>query len=1566
MQRQRINFDLNHARNRMSQRTHEASLIVGKTRDHHEIRSSSNGNIFQTRLEGQGHDSSASLRNVERTGSTVDSTTSLLTEPVQLSVRFHESRTSTQDVILDPKLVPGIKDGTICELESLEGVARKFYFTFRMPDVSLAGLGTNSFISLQSGPIQQLLDLKLRSQVLVRVKTQEAVEADVAEIYVKDMHLSRGDMWNLSSLLTEQCLYRSQKLSFLHGSIRATVGKIYRNGRKVFSGYIGNNTKVVFRSESARLIVFIQISSEMWHFEESGQQMFNKLVNSLLPRIFQRWKDLGTHHLITIVLFSSVDLNTENTQYRAGELSGNRKDYYRVVVDQVSILLWNEIMAALRRAFASFSKDTRLQKNPHRDQLHPEEYVILGNFLPSVKGNLLEAINLGMSLISDDFRDPDLRHTTNHFLYISPGTGIFDTNYDMLVQTSKLMSTIDSTIDVLCLSQPPLHVVPLVRYLDNQKKLKHCIPSWMDISFWSDSTQAMQQWLPRCKIYELQMMGVMENELSAINVSELSFHNSRSIQDAMDDYDKDLFSTKASATLPKKTASRSKQPMRSISAGARSGFQPPELSTFKASSPTTSNVVGVTTTSKSNVSAFSSLLSITKTETKKTSPNAFEFVKRIISSPGVKSVSVKNDEDVPKLDTISVSDHSPRINKMVSDSALMRPSIRVRKNEEREKTGKQRHERQERSSLLNSFWTQVENPSNAVTSELISMVSYGRWQFVFPQNVKRKNIKWKSISTPASLPLMTPIFPSVSDFNQNFTFRIYDVFLSQDDVNERRNSQTLMCKMISLRLTLGFQICVADNVAKVENQRKPNGDSKLLIQYLTKKNYLGSRIYLSLSNEIHRISCDFDGLVNVQVYKRMIRSDDVLTHSSATDYVPYVRTRYSRNYSQMVIQGLQGEPRNYNWNQLDQLLAGYEEAVEPAQRKSHRIKFVILPTEIPSNAFNVASEKLTPEEIRLEGIRSLISIINRLKYRTEAEKKERKKVEIIPEINFYTGNLFSYLDTVSAQLTGDTTHALFQNTRFDQKVPLAKLARAIEGDEGIRVADRKWHLRTHPNCFVGSDLVSWMIENFEDIDTREQAVEYGNKLMDQGLFRHVESRHRFLDGHYFYELLKETEPATVSSPSTLSTTDRIKNPESVAETADEDQGAKKRVVLSRKVTCDLDPNRLSWQPELVTVHYDIVHNPEHCFHVRLEWLNNTSKLVEDTVNSWAKHCERYGLTLVEAPWQELCTLPTRNPLHSTVDISLALDPWTDPEFDVDILKENVYFFHLCIMEKSGFLLDNRTATYFRNDNFDVVYSWGKPTFKYAQFIHKTGAYIAELRENGGFFLAPNNAHVARVNLSVSQQAKNKAVYLDSQGVMLDFMSTCQDAEKLRELFREALERYEVSKDMEYALFDEEFGLSSENLSCDSGQYGDLSSHVQTVEIVSWVWFGVAEVLGHLDDVAELGRVWRDGGVLVEDVRQSTGQDSLDTLDLVAGGHHFLQWGDERQTGANRRLVETQAGVLGGKDVVPQSERAGEGLFVWSGHRNTVLQEQWIRVGQSLVGGVVDENNRDRALFEVFC
>ena len=84
-----------------------------------------------------------------------------------------------------------------------------------------------------------------------------------------------------------------------------------------------------------------------------------------------------------------------------------------------------------------------------------------------------------------------------------------------------------------------------------------------------------------------------------------------------------------------------------------------------------------------------------------------------------------------------------------------------------------------------------------------------------------------------------------------------------------------MREMIQLRLMLGFQVCYGERVDKAEAERKPSGNVDAIIKYFPEEhNYLGSRIYLAFGDEIHRIFCDYNGNINVQLYRKIIENDE--------------------------------------------------------------------------------------------------------------------------------------------------------------------------------------------------------------------------------------------------------------------------------------------------------------------------------------------------------------------------------------------------------------------------------------------------------------------------------------------------------------------------------------------------------------------------------------------------------------------------------------------------------------------------------------------------------------------
>lgn len=1423
--------------------------------------------LQQLKPHRNGHTKSASHTHIEHTSADQVGHQNIY-DPVQMTAWFHEPRTYDQDVMIDLGALPGLKEGNVYEIlpvkkDSDETKSKKFIFVAKPENIILkeSSTGTtkakpNFQISLLSN-LQKPLDIPPRSTVQIRlIPDKSVVELDTVEVYLKDVNFSRDSQWSLLSSMVGTCCYVDQRVSFLGNRI-GSVKSMFKDGRNAFSGYIGLNTNIIFRSESAKLVFLVQLSREMWHFEENGEIMFHKLVNTLFPKIFKKWRKNNSHHSITIVLFTSVDLTqTPWVSLGGGERPSQCRDYYRVVVDQVSVFIWDKIMANLRLEFANFKRDILLH-------LEDEKVDIRGEPCPSVKSNLLEAINLSLTLVCDRFRNTDLRHTINHLVVISPGTGLFDVDHDEMLATSKKMFSLDLALDIVCLSQPPLHTVPLFRYRDVHGKVCHCVPKWCDISFYSESSSQTLHWIPRCKIYELQMMGVMENEVSETQIDRLHFTDKIPITESMDDYDEKLFkpvNDRASRAinlmdkLKSKALNTNNVATLSLMGGLEKSRKPAAAKTNV--SMTSSSAVG--TVLATNNSALSTLYHLNKNGDEIRGKLFSPLRESYSTSPSLRPVDsrgslrlVTSQNSLPRVPTPDIS--------ILSDLLKSKSKSRLRKRDH-DSTGRSRPEKKHSAIELemserednNPYWMQVANPSKQSPS---ANAQCSRWADVFPPKAVRSMFKWRSLKAPAALPISTALFPTSKQLETEYTFQIYVVTLNSENKLELETTRELMREMIRLRLAMGFQICHGERVSRIEAERKPGGSPESMIKYFPAGDATGSRIYLSLNDEIHRLFYDYNGSLNVQLYRKVkAETQQKITLGSRrrTEFdTASIRTRYADEYTLTRIQN--PFPSQFNWNQFDQLLAGYDEEMNSVTNEYHKMKFVVMPGPMPGNAYNINNDKLTDEEIRVEGLRKLIAMIERGKYvRSDDVKTNRKKEEILPEISFYTGNLYDFLNEQAEYFEFSGTRPVnslmvSDGLRFNTNIKLTSLATQLQGQGGLKLVDRAWHFKLHPHCFLGSELVSWLIEAFEDIDSREEAVTYGQSLMDKGLFCHVEQRHGFLDGHYFYEFndeyadqsykakqpisgwfrkkegletnvasaLAKTATHTRENSTDLSATTSAETPldlrkvisqtwqpdsENSSLTDSQKLRKTKKFIISKHVKYNCDPLHKSFRPEVLDVHYDSVHNPDHCYHIRLQWLNTTTKFIDETIISWSRLCERYGLKLVETPWRELCTIPLLNPFHSFVELDIAVNPLTDPEYiDSDILKVNKFYYHLHLLKKLDFLLDNRGTSFFSRTNIEICYSWGEPSFKYAQFIHKSGAYIVELRNNGNFFMAPNNVHILRVNTLTNAitELNGKFHIFDSQKVMTDFRESCKDEKFLRGVFEEATKLFQRDYEAEF-------------------------------------------------------------------------------------------------------------------------------------------------------------------------
>ncbi|KAJ5160695.1 Vacuolar membrane-associated protein iml1 [Penicillium canariense] len=684
-----------------------------------------------------------------------------------------------------------------------------------------------------------------------------------------------------------------------------------------------------------------------------------------------------------------------------------------------------------------------------------------------------------------------------------------------------------------------------------------------------------------------------------------------------------------------------------------------------------------------------------------------------------------------------------------------------------------------------SPWVRSVNPCNTPKDVLRNTSWFGRWQHAYPRPPHVAVVKWKSLKSPAVLPLTTEEFPTATELASEYLQTPYRVFPNDDsDGFECPKSRGILLReMISLRLSHGFQIVVGKNVADVSAQPALESLNVFDTRGLERD---GVIVFLSKGNAIHRLICVHGGEIEVTRFTHQTAA--VLASSkqaSFTLYQPAMRTILNPEYELKDIK-LDTTAEEYNWNYADNYLAGHRDYLHNPAQQLHfwRVRYVLIPMQLHTNSrrhlqsFNEDNE----EEIHLLGISQLTHIWQRHKYVSPEEKRfetSTKKRDANPlNIMYQTRNpsevVAAELDRlllIDPGLDNPPAQLLPESELLERSsINLSTFAQVIQAEKGVRMMDRRWHWRLHYNCFIGFEFTTWLLQNFRDIDTREEAVGFGNELMKHGLFQHVEKRHNFRDGNYFYQISAEyrvTRPESrggwfpqlrpdKSMPSTPAIGNVKDSPSSVHTRSDSTDECvpptpntpsksknKVAIMLSKSLKYDVDNRKRSNRPEVVDLHYDRLHNPENCFHIELSWMNTTPKLIEDTVHSWASTAEKFGLKLVQVPIAEACAIDRTQPFRKPYKVKLKVPP---PKGPVHTVFNNASFaqpgppdklyYQKALLRKFDFVLDWEACTAFPAD-VEVSFSWGKPDYKYPQFIHRAGSLLVQITEEGDFLFLAN-------------------------------------------------------------------------------------------------------------------------------------------------------------------------------------------------------------------------------------
>lgn len=661
---------------------------------------------------------------------------------------------------------------------------------------------------------------------------------------------------------------------------------------------------------------------------------------------------------------------------------------------------------------------------------------------------------------------------------------------------------------------------------------------------------------------------------------------------------------------------------------------------------------------------------------------------------------------------------------------------------------------------------------------------FGRWQHSYPSMPAASSVKWKSLKAPASLPITTEEFPSESELATDYLQTPYMVYPygEIDPSGVRKSREVVLREMISLRLARGFQIVVGSRI------EEDYGLGKINIYDVPSFAVSGGTLFMSLGNIIHRLVCASGGEIEVTRFARKAFAGHLSdAKDRATSYSPAVKTILSSQYCKSTIR-LAFPQEEYNWSYADAFLAGHRDhlANTPRQLGFWRTRFVLIPVQIPTNArrpipsYNEDNE----EEVHLLGIYQLTQIWQKHRYippeekRLQAsahKKREQNPLNILYQTSDPSVVVAAELDKLLVDdptLDNPPAQLLPESELFERSsISMSLLAQAIQGEKGVRMMDRRWHWRLHYNCFIGLELTTWIVQNFRDVDSREEAVSFGNEMMKLGLCHHVQRRHNFRDGNYFYQIADEYraarpesrsswfqprksdksvpstpigEPMRDSPVSLQAKSDKVaEEPADGSPTETPSKTKKVAISLSKSMKYDLDPRKRSNRPETMDLHYDRIHNPENCFHIELSWMNTTPKLIEDTLISWNSTAEKYGLKLMELPISEASSITETQVFRRPYPIKLKLQPPEPPSattfastsFSSQGVKDRL-FYHKAILKKFDFVLDFEARSAFPDD-VDVLYSWGKANYRFPQYVHRTGAILAQITDEGHFLFLAN-------------------------------------------------------------------------------------------------------------------------------------------------------------------------------------------------------------------------------------
>ncbi|XP_036210101.1 GATOR complex protein DEPDC5 isoform X7 [Myotis myotis] len=1395
---------------------------------------------------------------------------------------------SDDELVMNPKVFPHIKLGDIVEIAH----PNDEYSPLLLQVKSLKEDLQKETISVDQ-TVTQVFRLRPYQDVYVNVVDPKDVTLDLVELTFKDQYIGRGDMWRLKKSLVSTCAYITQKVEF--AGIRAQAGELWVKNEKVMCGYISEDTRVVFRSTSAMVYIFIQMSCEMWDFDIYGDLYFEKAVNGFLADLFTKWKEKNCSHEVTVVLFSRTFYDAKSldefpevnrASIRQDHKGRFYEDFYKVVVQNERREEWTSLLVTIKKLFIQYPVLVRLEQ---------AEGFPPGDNSTSAQGNYLEAINLSFNVFDKHYINRNFDRTGQMSVVITPGVGVFEVDRLLMILTKQRMIDNGIGVDLVCMGEQPLHAVPLFKLhnrsapCDSRLGDDYNIPHWINHSFYTSKSQLFcNSFTPRIKL-----AGKKPASERAKNGRDTSLGTPKEAENALpiqvdyDAYDAQVFRLPGPSRAQRLATCRSVREQESHSRKSASSCD-------VSSSPSVPSRALPTEEVRSQASDDSSLgrsanilmiplphlhqyevsSSLGYTSTRDALENMVEPPQRDSSAPG--RFHVGSAESMLHVRPGGCAPQRALINPFAPSRMPMKLTSNRRRWMHTFPVG-MNPRTQNKDSLEDSVST---SPDPILTLSAPPVV---------PGFCCTVGVDWKSLTTPACLPLTTDYFPDRQGLQNDYTEGCYDL-LPEADMDRRdeegvqMTAQQVFEEFICQRLMQGYQIIVQPKAQKPNPAVPPPlSSSPLYSRGLVSRNRAEEedQYWLSMGRTFHKVTLK-DKMITVTRYLPKYPYESAQIHYTYSLCPSHSDSEFVSCWVEFSHERLE----EYKWNYLDQYIcsAGSEDFSLIESLKFWRTRFLLLP------ACVTATKRITEGEAHcdiygdrpradeeewqlLDGFIRFVEGLNRIRRRHRSDRMMRKGaamkgLQMAGPISAHsleaagppvgkkgTSALSALLEMEasqkclgeqqaavhggknSAQPAESSSSVAMTPTYVDSPRKVSVDQTAVPGFDGTSLgvstgqsADRgnsqtfgssqnageqsftstnpsdsssqqvlassltsastlaeileaMKHPSTgvqllseqkglSPSCFISAEVVHWLVNNVEGVQTPAMAIDIMQKMLEEQLITHASGEvwRTFIYGFYFYKIVMDREPDRVAmqQPTTWHTpaVDDFASFQrkwfEVAFVAEEllhseipafllpwlpsrpasyasrhssfsrSFGGRSQAAAllaatvpeQRTVTLDVDVNNRTDRLEWCSCYYHGNFSLNAAFEIKLHWMAVTAAVLFEMVQGWHRKATSCGFLLVpvlEGPFALPSYLygdPLRAQLFIPLNVSCLLKEGSEHLFDSfepETYWDRMHLFQEAIAHRFGFVQDKYSASAF---NFPAE---NKP-----QYIHVTGTVFLQL------------------------------------------------------------------------------------------------------------------------------------------------------------------------------------------------------------------------------------------------